>query len=200
MDWLKRNFYYLIVLAAAAGEAFDKITLDWVGLVLLLVAGFPTWLPTFARYVKALRKTDKGWEIETREDIIGLPAKQIDKVIEIKAEAITEAGGAERRPPDDYQKLSLHARRVLKALWHYQRDLFGEDSPRRWGFGVGRQAPDFPGYSIGVRELEWDKLVYADPRGLCYLTNEGIAFCKKHRDSLDGEELYFNSFVPAPDA
>lgn len=198
MDWVKRHLFYIVVFAAAAGEAFNRITLDWVGVVLLLIAGLPTWLPTFARHVKALRKTDDGWELEIREDVLGLLSTQIEKVIDVHVNQINTSDRLGPVAPDDFANLSLHARRVLKALWHYQRELFGVDSVRRWGFGVGRQAPNYASFAIGVRELEWDRLVYADPRGLSYLTNEGIEFCKREREALDREALYYDSFVAAP--
>ncbi len=99
-----------------------------------------------------------------------------------------------------YLNLSVHAKRVLKSLWHFQCQIFGEDAPQRWGFGVGRQAPDFATFSIGAKELEWDKYVFIDPRGMAYLTNEGVEVCRHNKPALQEEVLYYKQFMPAPTA
>jgi hypothetical protein len=195
MNWIRRNWFYLVALAAAVAHAFKWVVVDWLVFALLSAAGLPTWLPALARYVKALKKTEKGWELELKEDVLGLPATNIEKIVEIEAQLVP--------PPQQkrtYAQLSLHARRVLKSLWHFQLQTFGQQDPRRWGFGVGKAAPDFTTFSLGSKELEWEKYVYVDPRSMVYLTNEGLEFCRQNQQALDAEPLYYHQFSPAPDA
>ena len=199
--WIQRSWFYCIALAVGGLHATHFITLDWPLFALLVLAGIPAWLPTVARYIKALEKTDDGWKLLMREDPLGLPATEIQKIVEIQAEVVPPAAPAlapaAKRP---YADLSLHARRVLKSLWHFQRETFGEDDPRRWGFAVGRQAPSYFTFSTGAKELEWEKYVVLDHRGFVYLTNEVIEFSKQNRAALDNEPLYYKDFVAPPTA
>ena len=93
---------------------------------------------------------------------------------------------------------SVDARRVVATLWHYQQQLFGEDSARRWGFGVGIGARDYGPYRDGVGELADAGLVHVDPRGLGCLRNEGMRFCGEHRAILDAEGPFYTQFAPTP--
>jgi hypothetical protein len=194
MAWIRRNWFYAVALLAAIGHACNWFAVDWLAFALLMTAGFPAWLPTLARYVKALRKTEKGWELELKEDPIGLPAESIQQIV-VEAPPQIHAEAAAVRP---YNQLSLHARRILKALWHFQLLTFGENDARRWGFGVARGAHDYVGYAIGSKELEWERHVYLDPRGMVYLTNEGVDFCRHNLNAIAEEPLYYNHFAPAP--
>ena len=198
MNWIRRYWFYSLALIGAALHSSHIIAADWVAFALLLAAGVPAWLPTLARYIKALEKTEDGWKLLLREDPLGLPAEQIQKIIDIQAEVVPQAAlPAAKRT---YAELSVHARRVLKSLWHFQCQTFGEDDARRWGFGVGRQAPDYATFSIGAKELEWDKYVFIDPRGLAYLTNEGVELCRQNKPAIQDEPLYYKQFTPAPTA
>jgi hypothetical protein len=191
--WVQRNWFYCLALIAAGLQACRVITLDWPVFALLVFAGIPVWVPTLARYIKALERTGDGWRVLMREDPLGIPATEIQKIVEVT----TTTTPTSKRP---YNELSLHARRVLKSLWYFQRDNFGEDDPRRWGFAVGRQAPAYFTFSTGAKELEWEKYVVLDPRGFVYLTNDGIEFCKQNRAPLDNEPLYYKDFVAPPTA
>jgi len=195
MKWISRNWFYIAAFLAAIGHALKWLDVDWLIFALLVTAGLPTWLPTLARYVKALKKTEKGWEVELKEDPIGLPASRIQQIV-VEASAAAHAAPAAPRP---FHELSVHARRVVKALWHFQLQTFGEGDSRRWGFGVGRGAPDYVTFAIGTKELEWERYVYLDPRGMVYLTNEGVQFCKNNLPALNEAPLYYNHFVPAPE-
>jgi hypothetical protein len=192
-DWIHRYWFYCLALIVAALHACCIITLDWPLFALLVVAGIPAWVPTLARYIKALERTGDGWRVLTREDALGVPATEIQKI----AEATTTTTPPPKLP---YANLSLHARRVLKSLWHFQRQTFGEDDQRRWGFAVGRQAPSYLTFYTGTKELAWEKYVVLDPHGFAYLTNEGIDFSKQNRAALDNEELYYKEFVALPTA
>lgn len=195
MNWIRRYWFYCLALLAAALHSFHVITADWVTFALLVTAGIPAWLPKLTRYIKALEKTEDGWKVLLREDPLGLPAEQIQKILDIQSEVIPQL---DQQPAKrTYGDLSVHAKRVLKSLWHFQRQTFGEDDPRRWGFGVGRQAPDYATFSIGAKELEWEKYIFLDPRGMAYLTNEGIKLCRENQSSLEAENLYYRQFVPA---
>jgi hypothetical protein len=186
-----RTYFYFATIAAAAFISSDRFThISWQDFCLLTIAGLPFWLPMVARYIKALRKTDGGYEIELQEDPIGLSGEEIRRSLPEQPNPAPAAPA--------FDQITIHARRILHALWHYQKETFKEDETRRWGFGVGRGAPDFPQFVQGVRELGWEKLVYWDRRGLVYLTDEGYKLCKAHEAALTKDPLHYTSFVSAP--
>ena len=193
-----RNLYYIILFCLGVSQAFSWVDPNWVGFSLLIVAGIPFWVPILARYIKTLRKSGKNWELELRENIIGLPSEKVDEML--ATESAGEGGTTESAlvTSTSFDDFSIHARRVLTALWFYQCEIFGENSQRRWGFGLGRHVPDFSGFEIGVNELGWDKLIFTDSQGLAYLTNQGLEFCKGERSKVEAEEAYYNTFEGKP--
>ena len=186
-----RTYFYFATVAVAAFINSDRFTdISWQDFCLLTIAGLPFWVPMIARYIKALRKTDGGYEIELQEDPIGLSGEEIRRSLPAQPDPAPS-----QRP---FDQITVHGRRILHTLWHHQKETFKEDESRRWGFGVGRGAPDFPQFVQGVRELSWEKLVFWDPRGLVYLTDEGYRLCKEHGDELAKDPLHYTSFLPAP--
>ena len=193
-----RNLYYIILFCLGVFQALSWADPNWVGFSLLIVAGIHFWAPTLARYIKTLRKSGKNWELELRENIIGLPSEQLDEIIASKSAGEGGTQDSTSVTGKSYDELSIHARRVLTALWFYQGEIFGENTQRRWGFGLGRHAPDFSGFEIGVNELGWDKLIFTDSQGLAYLTNQGMEFCKRERSKVEAEEVFYNTFEGKP--
>lgn len=192
MNWFRKWWFSSVCIGIGIGHALGWLQLEWPTLAVIALAGTPVIIPVLARYIAAIKKTEKGWEFLFREDILGLPSEQIERVIEIQAKQIEQPRA--EKPLDKY---SQHAKRILATLWKYQKEQFGEDDLRRWGFGVGRLAPDFVTFSTGRDELAFDRLIYPDPRGMVYLTNEGVEFCKKNRKEVELLDVYYNHFVAA---
>jgi hypothetical protein len=159
---------------------------DWAAVVLLFLAGFPVWMPVLARYVKAIKKPEQGYEVEssTRQATLS-----VEKLKQLEVRTVLKFGD-----------LPLQARRILKSLWHIQRERFGERNERRWGFGVTNKAPFSGAFWHGVYVLSQSGFVVTDPNGMTYLSDEGLEFCRENRDELDAEPLYYKSFGPAPSA
>jgi len=71
----------------------------------------------------------------------------------IEATTIADNEGRERaansaEPRHGTFPYSIDSRRILTTLWHNKVELFGEDSLRRWGFGVGIGATDYSEYTF----------------------------------------------------
>lgn len=136
LNWL-RKWFSIPCVTVAAGQTLNILTVEWTTIAILALAGIPVIIPIAARYIAAVRKTEQGWEFLFREDALGLPSEQIERGIEIQT-----GTKVDKKEAKSLDKFSLHAKRILVTLWQYQREAFGEDDNRRWGFGVGRLAPD----------------------------------------------------------
>lgn len=188
-DLLIRRWPFVLLGIIAALHIFDFIDVDIYGVALLFLAFLPVLLPLLATYLDTLKIGKDGVEGKMKANNEGkvLPnADQFDLI-----------ASNEKLPEGDALfPLRLEARRVIATLWHYQKELFGENSLRRWGFGVGLGAPNFSEFSTGVSELAKGNFVHVDSNGLCYLTNEGIDFCQEHRDVVDADGPFYSQFSP----
>ena len=129
--WVRRNWFYLTALVLAVSHALKWITMDWPAISLLVLAGFPIWFPAIVRNIRAVKRTDRGWELELFADKEGLAAAKIQQIVMSENKDAPLAG-----PNRSFEGLSVNARLVLKTLWHFQCVTFGENDERRWGFGV----------------------------------------------------------------
>ena len=184
--WFQKWWFSFFCLAIAIGFVFHKLRLNWPAIALIALGGIPFLTPIIARYISSIRKTKDGWECILREDIVGLSKDEISR-------QLRASEGSEENPTS----LSEHAKRIIATLWFYQKDIFGEDNAQRWGFGVGRLSPEFATFNIGVKELSFARLIFPDPRGLVYLTDQGVAFCKTHAGDIANWRVYYNQFVAA---
>jgi hypothetical protein len=190
--WLRKNWFYVLILITAFGHAFQYIIVDWPLVSLLIVGGFPVWLPTLLRNIESFEKTDKGWRLNLIEDRSGLSITEL-----VRGVSENHVSLPSPMPDSSFTKLSPDARRVLKTLWSFQVSIFGEDDERRWGFRTAPAAPSYPSFWLGATELVRLKYALAE-KYMVYLTNEGIEFCRQHRDSLEQEPLYYKKFSAAP--
>ena len=192
--FLKRFFFliflrwpFILLGAAALLHILKVIQVDGYGIGLILIAFLPILLPVISTYFKTFKIGKDGFEATTVADNEGRPVFDFEAREEV-VNSITTAPG-----PFQY---GINSRRVLATLWHYQKELFGEDSLRRWGFGVGLGAPGFTDFSSGVSPLVVAGLVHVDNRGLCYLTNQGLTFCQQQRVFLDADGPFYRYFSP----
>ena len=102
----------------------------------------------------------------------------------VEGEAHNRAQGSSKQPPapepnaqaqvPNFGELPPSAKKVLRTLWRYQKELF-KDFNRRWTFAIFPTAPDFPDYLEGVACLLKVNLVSMNPENhQVALTNEGI--------------------------
>lgn len=184
---LVQSRWPFILLAVIAGlHILEIIHVDGYGIGLLIISFLPVLLPLISEYIEFLKLGKDGLEAKIRADNEGKTASEIDAPI-LFANEDQSAGFP----------YSVDARRVLATLWHYQKELFGENSLRRWGFGVGIGASDYETYREGTAQLRDDSLVHISDGGICYLTNEGIDFCREKGDILDADGPFYRQFAPA---
>jgi hypothetical protein len=179
VGWLGRNLFYLVALGFALAHAVKLAVVDWPVVILLIVAGFPQWFPLLARNIKSIRKTDKGWELDTHQSQISLGSAEPNR------------GISARSPLDD---MSPQARLVLSTLWHFQVEKIGEDDPGRWGFKVVSGAGDYASFAIGANELWRLKYLYRERTSIACLTDEGMEFCRRNKEALAREPFIRGPF------
>ncbi len=94
-----------------------------------------------------------------------------------------------------FDALTPAARKVLKTLWHFQIRHFHDNEINRWAFGIAIGSPDYPEYQRGLEQLLRLGLVAIGPRGLCFLTNSGMVFCRSFTNDLDQHEDIWSTFT-----
>lgn len=166
----------------------EVIRVDGYGIGLILIAFLPALLPIVSKYFKTFKIGKDGIEATTIADNEGRQAFELER-------RVLAFNSAE--PSSGVFPYGIESRRILATLWHYQLELFGEDSLRRWGFGVGLGAPDYSDFRAGAAPLLEAGLIYVDRRGICYLTNEGMTFCREQRDILQADGPFYRQFASA---
>lgn len=178
-----------LVIARRAAHHPDSLT--WPVLVLLAIAGLPFILPLLAYYVKGIGK-DGVMMNNVFDGTVPAPEKKAAGVaVADAAPAVVEAN---IRKIGDYSK---PARKVIRTLWKFQRDQFKDDFSQRWAFGVHPMSMDYPQFRNGISELRFDGLIQYDGRGMVFLTDKGIAFCRDNDNGLAGGGDVWDKFGPA---
>jgi len=190
----------VIFIGAAYLHYMDRLFLRWEFVVLLAVAALPLLLPLFARYVKGIGKDGIQFH-----PIFGAPV------------FVPPSGSAPSFDPDPmptppptptptptpvvpikkFTEYSKPARKVLRTLWKFQKEQFGDDFSKRWGFGIHPLALDFREFESGSAELRKDGLIQDDPRGMIFLTDAGIIFCRDRNSAFDGGGPVWSNFNAA---
>lgn len=165
------------------------IAIDGYAIGLLVLTFLPIILRTITTYFESFKIGKDGFEAKAIADNRGKTTAELDE-----REMVANSNS-----PDDISfSHPSSSRAILATLWHYQKKLFGEDSLQRWGFGIGIGSPDYRSYLEGLSSLLGANLVHQDQRGLSYLTNEGVGYCKEHSAILDADGPYYSKFAPAP--
>ncbi|MGC3990189.1 MAG: hypothetical protein QM796_11005 [Chthoniobacteraceae bacterium] len=94
----------------------------------------------------------------------------------------------------DFAALQAQTRKVIKTLWTFQKKQFPNDLSKRWGFGIGIGAPDYMEFSTGLLEAIKYGLAVVGPRGLCFLSEVGVAYCEQHNEAIEAEPEFYRSF------
>lgn len=87
--------------------------------------------------------------------------------------------------------MSKEAKRILRTLWRYQKQVCGEGYNKRWTFGVHPLSPDYATYLRGLSEVVQHGFVAVSPENYqCMLTNEGIQHLRNTPELHEGDEVY----------
>ncbi len=178
------GFFALFILGIL--HLLKIVTFDWIVLVVFTVA----LLPGIARIVEYIKISKDGLEAKMKEGVVTVPRPPEPLALHAIAAADPIA------PPSEFGKLSESERNILKTLWHFQKG-YGEQSVKRWGFSVGPQSLEFMEFGVGSTILQSKALIGIGKQGLVYLTDQGLAFCAKHRNEIDAYPLVYKRFVPA---
>jgi hypothetical protein len=183
MIWF-RILLSIFFLFFAILDVFGIIAVGWPSIALLVIASLPVTLPLMSKYLISFKAGKEGIEGEFRQGTLKLDA--VPPIYTLPAKA-----------PDqitNYELFSVWARKILKALWTYQVQHFGEDTKERWGFTVNKNSADFFAYHIGIGELLYRQFVFSDSNGLHFLTDAGIKYCQKNRSAIEAESHYYKNF------
>lgn len=184
-----RGWPFIVLAIVTALHITKIIAVDGYAIGLLVLTFLPPLLKTLTTYFDTFKFGKDGIEARAVADNRGKTSAELE-------ERISEANS--QSPSEAVLKLPYESIEILSTLWHFQKELFGENSLQRWGFGIGIGSPQYRRYENGLQNLINDSLVYRDQRGLCYLTSDGVSFCKKHTVILDANGPYYSSFTPVP--
>ena len=167
----------------------DPLFLQWEVVVLLTGVSLPFLLPLLALYIKGI-----GKEGVIFNDVVS-------KSVSAETVRGIELTFADKRPTrqalPQISDLGVRARKVLRTLWYFQRQQFGEAQDKRWGFGIHPSAPDYVEFRAGATELLTSGLIAEDRRGLVFLSDSGMEFCKQHENELGDRNDMWTTFGPA---
>lgn len=167
-----------------------KFDVSKLQIFLAAIALSPWMLKLLARYMSEFNIGLKGVSGKTREGVRNKDELEGRKLIEFVNEKAPKT-------ESEFGKLLPQTKKVLRTLWKYQVEQFGPDDIRRWGFAVSAAAPDYNDFGLGVLELLRQQLAATDSRGLVFLTNAGVDFCKKHNAEIVSYPDNYSHFSPA---
>jgi len=169
----------------------DEVSL--MGVTLVLLALLPFLLKLLSRYLSEFNVGPSGVSGKTREGVIN--KDEIEKkptiVTAINTKPDTSTAALKE---DKFDLLLPQTKKVLRTLWKFQVEQFGPDDARRWGFGVGTGASDYLDFSLGLLELLKSRFVALDARGLVFLSNEGVQFCKEYSPEISAYPIFYDKF------
>ncbi len=170
-------------------HVWGHVCLSWELIVLVILMTLPFLLPLLATYLNSASKDGLGFrdpvsDVRPATDVPDLPTNTDEAPKQTLAAAVI----------DPVVKFSPSARRVLRTLWHFQKEQ--PDKTKRWGFSVHPSSSDYSIFRHGADELLEHALATRDARGLVYISKAGIEFCETNGDRLGSGEIWTN-FRPA---
>ena len=97
----------------------------------------------------------------------------------------------------DPTALTKEERKMLKTLWPHQRSYMLKNENKLWGFTISEAAPDYPEFMLGYGNLSQRGFVSQGDKGLVFLTDVGINYCKLYQDRLLMPGEAWTNFSPA---
>lgn len=184
---LLRTWPFIVLGIVTILHITKVIAVDAYAIGLLVLTFLPVLIKTLTTYFESFKFGKDGFEAKAFADNRGKTAGELQ-------EYVWTANSKE--PAENVFPYRAESRAILATLWHFQKKLFGETSLQRWGFGIGIGSHDYRSYQEGLAPLAESNLIHQDQRGLCYLTNEGVAFCQSNSTILDADGPYFTNFAP----
>ena len=152
------------------------------------IALLPWFLKLFSKYLSEFEVGARGISAKIKETV-----RNKDEVEKIEIEPI-----AKDKIPENvlssFEQYMPEAKKILRTLWKQQVEHFGAEDLRRWGFSVGKGAPDYSEFILGITQLLMDHLIVFQDGDFVFLTNKGIDFCKEFNREISTYPSYYSSF------
>ena len=168
---------------------------DYITVILAVLAVSPWLLPLIAKYVLKLKIGPISAELsEAYRD-----ASEVDRLTQNKDRFIPKiqpegAPEADYYPPA-FESLPEAARKILATLWKNQEEMYpNETKAKRFGFRVEQATPEYQAYFYGLIPLIREGLVVVDARGFCFLSEQGLAYCRQFRAQIERETNLYGGF------
>lgn len=166
-------------------EVYSSFEVRWETVAIFTLISSPFLLILLSLYVKKVKWGNK--ELETQST-----SSTKDYVKEIEGTPTTAPTNPQFRSEltlISYNAVSDSGKKILRTLWHFQKQHFGIDSDKRWGFTIG-SGSEYRDFEFGAFTLMQQNAVVKDQRGMVFLTDSGLEFCKKHRNLVEGGTIW----------
>lgn len=186
--WLAVTSHFavpIIFIFLAYLEVCSSFIVSWETVAIFTLISSPFLLVLLALYVKKVKWGNKELETQSTSS-----TKQYVKEQEVKPQATPQELPIRREQNlISYNAVSDSGKKILRTLWHFQKQHFGIDSDKRWGFTIGKgsESRDF---EFGAFTLLQQGAIIKDQRGMVFLTDSGLEFCKQHKNLLEGGSIW----------
>lgn len=167
-------------------ELCASVTVRWETITIFCLVASPFLMLLASRYVKKVKWGDK--ELETHSTS---STKEYVESLEKKTDpSQAPVTGPTTLNLMTYNAVSKTGKKILRTLWHYQKQHFGADSDKRWGFTIQGQGVEAKDFEFGAFTLLQQNAIIQDQQGMVFLTDSGIEFCKKQTSFVESGDIY----------
>lgn len=166
----------------ASLEICRGVELRWQTITTFCLLSTPFFLVLLSRYIKKIKWGDN--ELETSDSSTS-PKEYVENLSKGQKAPAPAAGAPS-------PALTSPAMKVIRTLWNFQLKLFGNTMDKRWGFILGSGHKDYFEYISGAHELISKALAAKDHRGMLFLTDQGIAYCKDNSVDISSDDMWTN--------
>mgnify|MGYP006449647741 FL=1 len=167
-------------------ELFSVVTVRWETIVIFCLLSSPFLMLLASRYIKKVKWGDKELEIQSTSSTKQY-VDELEMEIETPAPAVTKPSTLNLL---SYNAVSKPGKKILRTLWHYQKQHFGADSDKRWGFTIRGEGPEAKDFDFGVFTLLQQDAIIQDEQGMVFLTESGIEFCKNNPSFVESGDIF----------
>jgi len=139
-----------------------------------------------SRYIKKVKWGDKELETQSTSSTKQY-VDELEMKIETPAPAVIKPSTLNLL---SYNAVSKTGKKILRTLWHYQKQHFGADSDKRWGFTIRGEGPEAKDFDFGVFTLLQQNAIIQDEQGMVFLTESGIEFCKQNPSFVEPGDIF----------
>ena len=167
-------------------ELCESTKVHWETIAIFSLLASPFLLLLASQYIKKVKWGDKEFETQstssTKEYVENLEKKTKEPAVPVPLTPTLNLMS--------YNAVSKTGKKILRTLWHYQKQHFGADSEKRWGFTIRGQGAEAKDFEFGVFTLLQQNAVIQDEQGMVFLTESGIEFCKKQRSFVESGDIF----------